>query len=207
MIELDHLVYGVPDLLEGVRQFAAAAGIELILGGRHVGLGTANYLVGLGAGAYLEIIGPDPDATGTPPSYAFGVDTLRQPTLLTWSVRRPNLDEAITAARGRGYDPGDAVEMARRAGSGELLQWRLTPNTIDSTGGTVPFLIDWGQSTHPTVHPLPRLNLTQLALRSPDPERISSHLTALGIAMAVEYAERAAVRATLGTPNGTVSLT
>jgi hypothetical protein len=26
-------------------------------------MGTANFLIGLGAGAYLEIIGPDPDQT------------------------------------------------------------------------------------------------------------------------------------------------
>lgn len=44
---LDHLVYVVPDLDAGVARFAEATGVQPVYGGAHVGLGTANYLVGL----------------------------------------------------------------------------------------------------------------------------------------------------------------
>lgn len=205
-IEFDHLVYGVPDLLVGVRQFAAATGVEPAVGGRHAGLGTANYLVRLGAAAYLEIIGPDPEAPDALPPYLFGVDTLQRPALLTWCARTKDLDGCLAVARNRGYDPGDAIEMSRQTGTGELLRWRLTPNTINNAGGTVPFLIDWGQSTHPAVNEMPELDLAAFTVHSPDPERIGRQLKALGFPVVVDYAPRSGVRAVLGTPNGTVSL-
>lgn len=204
--ELDHLVYGVPDLLEGVRVFAAATGVEPVVGGRHTGLGTANFLVGLGARAYLEIIGPDPKTPDARPPFLFGIDTVRAPALLTWCVRPKVLDRCIADARNRGYDPGAAVEMSRLSASGEVLRWRLTPDTIKETGGTVPFLIDWGRSTHPAENAIPLLHLAAFTVHSPTPGRTGQRLAALGIAVDVERAGRAAVRAVLDTPNGPVAL-
>lgn len=77
--ELDHLVYAVPDLAAGVITFAEATGVTPVAGGSHPG-GTANYLVGLGPAAYLEIIGPDPAVPGARPR-AFGLETLTVPRL------------------------------------------------------------------------------------------------------------------------------
>jgi hypothetical protein len=62
--------------------------------------GTANYLIGLGATADLEIIGPDPDAE-RPPRW-FGLEQLRTPRLLTWAVHPADLDACIRAARTAG---------------------------------------------------------------------------------------------------------
>jgi hypothetical protein len=205
-VRLDHLVYGVPDLLDGVTRFFATTGVEPVAGGRHPGRGTANYLVGLGAAAYLEIIGPDPAAPDPERPRAFGVDGIRQPRLLTWCVRPGDLDACIAVARSRGYDPGDATEMSRRSVTGELLRWRLTPDTITDTGGTVPFLIDWAQSRHPTASVLPQLELAAFTLHSPDPARISERLSALGFASAVDPAGVPGLTAVLRTSNGTVTL-
>lgn len=206
-VELDHLVYGVPDLLDGVRRFAAATGVQPVVGGRHVGLGTANHLVRLGTLAYLEIIGPDPQAPDAPTPYAFGVDTLTQPELLTWCVGTEDLDGRIALARTHGYDPGDAVEMSRVTGTGEVLSWRLTPNTIRDTGGAVPFLIDWGESTHPSANDMPQLELAEFAVLSPSVDDTGQQLEALGVAVVVEHSATPRVRAVLDTPNGTLALT
>lgn len=204
--ELDHLVYGVPDLLSGVREFAEATGVEPVVGGRHAGLGTANYLVRLGAYAYLEIIGPDPQSPGAPTPYLFGVDTLAAPALLTWCARTKDIDHRIALARDQGYDPGDAIEMSRVTGTGDVLRWRLTPNTIQDTAGTVPFLIDWGQSTHPTASDLPQLELADFAVLSPSVDITAGQLVALGVSVAVEYSSTARVRAVLDTPRGPITL-
>jgi hypothetical protein len=203
---MDHLVYGVPRLLDGVRQFVAATGAEPTPGGRHLGRGTANYLVGLGGATYLEIIGPDPAAPDPVRPRWFGLDVLQRPGLLTWCVRPDDFEGCIAAARRRGYDPGDAVEMSRRASTGELLQWRLTPDTVQETGGTVPFLIDWGRSRHPTANRLPQVELDAFTVHSPNPDLVRARLDALGLAVVVEHAERPGLSAVLGTVEGTVVL-
>lgn len=60
-LPLDHLVLGVPDLEEGVANFARRTRLSPVFGGRHP-TGTADYLVKLGSSAYLEILGLMPDA-------------------------------------------------------------------------------------------------------------------------------------------------
>jgi integrase len=44
-------------------------------------MGTANFLIGLGAGAYLEIIGPDPDQPQPVGGRWFGIDRLTAPRI------------------------------------------------------------------------------------------------------------------------------
>lgn len=205
-LDFDHLVYGVPDLLAGVEQFTVATGVTPVRGGRHAGYGTANYLVGLGHGRYLEIIGVDPDARDTPPRRFFGIDPARPARLLTWAVRTDDIDLAVDTARQDGYDPGEPVEMSRRTADGELLRWRLTPDTVETTGGLVPFLIDWGESLHPTRNRPPELGLASLTLSGPNPSRTGRDLAALGVRLPVDDAPQPGMRAVLTTPNGTVIL-
>lgn len=57
---LDHLALAGPDLDLLVAEFAERSGVTPVRGGSHTGLGTANFLVGLGGGAHLEFIRPDP---------------------------------------------------------------------------------------------------------------------------------------------------
>jgi hypothetical protein len=202
---LDHLVYGVPDLLEGVRRIRELTGVDPARGGRHERLGTANYLLGLGDDAYLEIIGPDPQGA-TPPGW-FGLAHLAAPRLLTWAVRPADLDACANAARAAGYDPGPATAMSRRTASGELLSWRLTPDTVRSTGGVAPFLIDWGGSRRPSDSVQPPLRLLALTGLSATPDLTRAQLAALGVdAVEVESASRTGLRCVLETPLGPIAL-
>lgn len=200
----DHLVYGVPDLLAGVRQLQQLTGVEPVPGGRHSGQGTANYLIGLGPTAYLEIIGPDPDGQG-PPRW-FGLDQLREPRLLTWAVRPDDLDACIAKARAAGYDPGAAQAMSRRTKTGELLSWRLTRDTVNDLDGVVPFLIGWGLSRHPASNPLPQVQLTNFMVRTPIPIPTRARLEALGAVANVEYAAEPGLRCELDGLSGLVTL-
>lgn len=202
---LDHLVYGVTDLRAGVEQFHALTGARPVAGGRHEQHGTANYLLGLGTGAYLEIIGPDPDA-GRPPGL-FGLDRLREPRLLTWAVRPPDLDACVAASRAAGYDPGEPASMSRRTGDGALLAWRLTADTVAETGGVVPFLIDWTGSPLPSDSGLPQVGLHAFTVHTPDPERSQHQLAALGVTdVPVESAATAGLSCMLDCPTGRISL-
>ena len=204
---LDHLVYAVPDLAAAVDRWHEQTGLLPAAGGRHLGLGTRNYLVRLGPTAYLEIIGIDvehPPGPGAP--VPFGVDRIDAPQLLTWAVHPPDIDEALAAYAGAGAELGPARAMSRRTPSGEVLQWRLATTVPLPFGGVVPFLIDWGSATHPASDPaLPTAHLVALSAAHPDPPAVQRVLSAAGLALDVTAGPVGLV-ATLDTPRGLVTV-
>ncbi|MFD7433170.1 VOC family protein [Streptomyces sp. NPDC059861] len=176
---LDHLVLATPDLAATVAEFARRTGVTPVTGGSHVGLGTRNYLVGLGGTGYLEIIGPDPEQSTPGGPRPFGVDELPAPRTLTWAISPPDLDAAVASARARGYDPGTPRAMSRRTPDGTLLRWRLTDGAAAHPSGLVPFLIDWSAARHPSATGLPVTPLLSLTATAPDPAEIRPLLAAL----------------------------
>jgi hypothetical protein len=176
---LDHLVYATPDLEGSVRHVADLTGVQPVEGGRHVGGGTRNYLLGLGGLRYLEIVGPDPDQPGPAQSLPLGIGDL-----VAWAARTDDIDAQVARARQRGYDPGPVEPMSRSTPAGETVSWRLTVrhDTV------VPFLIDWGTTPHPSRN-LPVATLTSFAGTHPDPTRMSAALAALGVELAVSHGE------------------
>lgn len=200
---LDHLVHAVPDLLAGVAEFADRTGVRPVPGGSHPG-GTANYLVRFGPTSYLEIIGSDPASDVRP--RAFGLETLTEPRLAAWAVHPGNIDRVVKVARERGYDPGDVQPLSRRTPSGELLEWRLTGRDDPAAIRPVPFLIDWGGTTHPAASDLPVVGLASFAAVHPDPDALRRDLAALDVELDVSEGPEVALRAVLDTPRGPVTL-
>jgi hypothetical protein len=210
---IDHIVWAVPVLADGVAEFERQTGIRPVMGGSHVGLGTANYLVGLGRGAYLEIIGPDPDQPHPEQPRPFEIDDLTAPRVVTWCVRPPDLDAAVAAARARGYDPGPPRAMSRRTTQGTLLTWRLTPGAAagadgrsasSRADGLVPFLIDWGTTAHPTSGVMPTIPLVSFEGEHPEPDDVRARLAALDVDLAVRPAPQPRLLVTLQCPTGSV---
>lgn len=207
---LDHLVYAVPDLAAGVAEIERLTGVRAVEGGRHVGLGTRNHLLalhgdGLGEAAYLEIIGPDPDQDDPAGPRPFGIDELTAGRLVTWAIRPPDFDDALATAIRHGYDQGEPREMSRATPEGELLTWRLTPGD-PAGGGLVPFLIDWGETTHPTARPMPELRLTGFGGVHPDPAAIRRSLAALDVTLDVAEGAAPALTAVVEGPAGSAQL-
>ncbi len=203
---IDHIVLAVPDLADGVAEFQRRTGIRPVRGGSHVGLGTANYLVGLGSGAYLEIVGPDPDQPDAAQPRPFGIDHLTASRVVTWCIRPADFDGAIATAKARGYDPGPPRAMSRRTSQGTLLAWRLTLGAADPVDGLVPFLIDWGTTAHPSTGIMPTLPLGSLAGEHPEPVGVRARLTALDVDLAVAPGLRPRLLVTLQCPTGPVVL-
>jgi hypothetical protein len=214
---LDHLVFATPDLAATVDWFIGATGVVPAEGGRHLGRGTRNLLVGLGraegtpAGrvgtSYLELIGPDrehpADPGGRPP---FGIGTLHSPRLVTWAVHPADPDAAVAAAAQAGVHLHELRPMSRRTPSGVLLSWRLTAADPMPFEGVLPFVIDWGDTPHPATDPaLPRVDLIGFTGTHPDPTATAAALAALGVHLPVAPGV-AGLTAVLAGPGGRITL-
>jgi hypothetical protein len=198
---VDHLVYAVPDLDAGVAELQDKLRLTLSPGGPHIGLGTRNLLANLGGGAYLEVIGPDPDQPKPEQPRPFGIDDLAAPRLVAWAIRVENISEVVDRARIRGYDPGPVTAMSRRRPDGVLLEWQLTP----PVAGVLPFLIDWGTTPHPSADAVQGAVLERLSISGYRKEDVYKGLKALGLDFAVGYGPPG-LAAEIRTPDGEVVL-
>lgn len=203
---LDHLVLAAPDLAAAVATFTARTGVAPAAGGSHLGLGTANYLVGLGGAAYLELIGPDPAQPDPDQPRPFGIDELDAPRIVTWAMRTDDLDRLVREARDGGYDVADPKAMSRRTAAGELLEWRLAWGPPGYGDGLVPFLIDWGTTPHPTSRALPTTPLVEWYATHPDPASVRPALAALRADLRIQIADHVSITAVVEGTDGPVAI-
>lgn len=208
--QIDHLVLAGTDLAALVADVADRFDSTPVPGGPHPGRGTRNELVGLGAGRYLELIGPDPDQPPPAGPRQFGIDAITEPTLVAWCARptRP-LADIVAEASTAGFDLGPLASMSRQRPDGVLLQWQLTfPQLATPDEGTMPFLIDWGDSLHPSATLPAGVELLDLTLGNPDPDRLRTVLAIVGDfpEVTVVPASRPTLHALLRTPSGEVDL-
>lgn len=198
-MQIDHLVYAVPDLRAGIEQLNRRLGVRAQLGGRHIGLGTHNALLALGPRTYLEIIAPDPQQPEPSMPRPFGVGSVIHAGLVGWALAVDDIEAAVAAARDRGYDPGEVVDLQREGAAGTL-RWQLTSNAM--RGGLVPFLISWGETPHPATSAPEGLLLDDLRLEHPDPAQLTVPLAALDADVQIARRSAPALLATIDGPNG-----
>lgn len=204
-LELDHLVYAVPDLDRAVADLAKRLSVKPSPGGSHRGRGSRNALLSLGARSYIEVIGPDPDQPDPPQPRPFGIDALAAPRLVTWAIAEPQLERRIEAAAKRGYAAGSVFPLSRDLPDGTHLEWRVARPEPRGGDGLVPFLIDWGDCPHPAQSSAPGCSLANLHGEHPDPDAVRALLDALGVDLELRRGEAALV-ALLDTPSGRVEL-
>ncbi|RBQ15585.1 VOC family protein [Spongiactinospora rosea] len=201
---LDHLVYATPDLDATVAELADRLGVRAAEGGRHLGYGTRNRLIGLGGRRYLEIVGPDPEQPAPAGGRWFGVDALAGPSLTTWAALATDIEEQAGKARAEGYDLGEVLEMSRAsANGGAILEWRLTP---PRAGSLVPFLIQWGSTAHPGASGLPPVRLVSFAAGHPSPASVRDDLAMVGVTLDVFPSARPMLVAVIEGRHGPVRL-
>ncbi|MFT3854567.1 MAG: VOC family protein [Ilumatobacteraceae bacterium] len=204
---LDHLVLATTDLAGTTAAIGEAIGITPSQGGRHVGVGTANTLLSFGDGSYLEVIGPDPTQGDVTAARPFGIDGLGDDArLVTFALRVDGIDAVIARARSIGHDPGDARAMQRATPDGGLLSWKLTSPPAWA-GGALPFLIDWGDTTHPSTTSAGGASLSGFGIGHPEPSRIDEVLATLGFDAPVTQADVPTLRAVIAGPAGSMPLT
>ena len=204
---IDHLVLATPEVDATVDWLAGHVGLRPAAGGRHPTLGTRNALLGLGGGAYLEVIGIDPDAPCAPERRRpFGLDRIDRPRLAAWAAGVDDIDRRVAFARAAGYDPGPVQPMSRRLPDGGELHWRLTPPGADPVE-VVPFLIEWaGGARHPSTTAPAGCRLVSFTAGHPAPDAVAATLVALTLSMTVSVADAPQLVAVVEGPGGTVEL-
>jgi hypothetical protein len=203
---IDHIVYGVLDLASGVADLERRLGVRATPGGKHLGRGTHNALLGLGGEAYLEIIARDPDQQPSPARLHFDLHELAEPKLVGWAVRTHGIDGFVERARRAGYDPGAVEDMSRTRPDGARLSWRVAQGPPAGRDLVVPFVIDWLDTPHPFASVPGGVTLARLSAVHPDPESVRPALDALGAAITVVDGAEPALVAVLDTPRGRVEL-
>ncbi len=204
---IDHLIYATPDLEQTVKELGDALGVAPQPGGKHLGFGSRNALVALGAGAYLEIVGSDPEGDAPPEGRLFGLDGLAAPRLAAWcaSPAAP-LEKIVARGLANGYDPGEILEMSRARPDGVMLRWRMTSARSPREGGALPFFIDWGENEHPARALTPGLRLAAFGVLHPEPRRIRALLSIFDESVTVERAAEPGLEARIEGPSGTLHL-
>jgi len=205
-LELDHLIVAGPDLAALIAAFERLTGARAAPGGRHLGQGTHNALVGLGPGRYLELLAPDPEQSEG--DFRAGIAHLTVPALHTWCARAGGADGVADRIAAAGLAPR-RLPMSRQRPDGVTLRWELVFADGHPYGGLLPFFIDWQGSPHPSGQLAPQLSCAGLTLAHPDPEGLRGALDALGALPAdvrIERADAPALTATwLGTTGATSS--
>ena len=201
---VDHLILGVRDLEEGIRQFEARTGVRPAIGGEHPGRGTRNALASLGDGHYVEILAPQAGAPGSE-----RVDALRGLADLTpvgWAVAVRDLESARARLGAAGFTLSDVMPGSRARPDGSLLEWRTFEVAKPPIAGA-PFFIRWGdRATHPSEDSPAGCRLERLRVVTPGADDLRRMLAVLPLDVAVEKGGRGGLDITLRCPTGTVTL-
>lgn len=203
---VDHLVWGGQSLEREIERLELRTGVRAGPGGRHPGEGTRNALLRIGPGRYLELIAPDPSQAAPSHPRWFGLDHLATPRLITWAAKSDDVNQRAAAARAGGIELGAVRRGRRKLGDGQVISWQLTYPNIQLGSGLVPFLIDWGQSRHPSQTAPGGVQLVDLWAEHPDPSRILGMLRHLGLELRVIPGALPALIALFDTPRGRVEL-
>lgn len=174
---IDHMTITAPSLAVGVEYVREVLGVTAQPGGEHPRMGTHNCFVKLGKKVYLEIIAVNPRAPAPNRPRWFQLDdAVRTPRLATWIART---DDVRAAAHISPIALGKVEPMSRGSFS-----WLITIPEDGSLPlqGVAPTLIEWPAGIHPT-ETLTDLGCTLVRLQGfhPDPEKVSSVLSAIGL--------------------------
>jgi len=202
---IDHLMWGVPDLGEGIAEAGRLFGVTATPGGAHPGLGTRNALVGLADGRYLEIIAPDP-AQSLAGTFGAALADLSHPALVTWALGNRELSATAKLLGAAGLKVRGPVRTRRTTPTGERLEWDLLFAGGHAFGALFPFFIDWRDCRHPSLSLVSAGSLEALSIECPYAAELGALLGEVDLPLLVVEGDEPSLRATIETAHGPVVL-
>ena len=216
---IDHLVVAATDLAEGAAWCEATLGVRPGPGGEHPLMGTHNLLLRVATvnypRAYLEILAIQPGRASQRARRWFDMDdeslrdALRRdgPRLVHFVASVPDVTASVASLKELGHDRGEALRASRMTPRG-LLEWQITLRDDGQRlmHGTLPTLIQWGE-THPaSALPDSGVTLQALCAYAPEPASLEHAYRAIGLQGATVKAGDTNLCAVLDTPRGRVRL-
>ena len=110
----------------------------------------------------------------------------------------PSLEQAI--------DRLEVRNGRRQQSNGQVLSWQFTYPDLRAGDGLVPFLIDWGDTPHPSQATPQGCTLLNLRAEHPRPETVLPLLRALAVELPVTMAPAPALVALIRCPAGEIEL-
>lgn len=147
MARLDHIMYAVSHLQDGIDELQKLTGVTAEFGGTHPGNGTCNALLSLGHSQYLEIIAPDTDQDLTG-NLGEELKNHNLSGIRTWAVAVTDFS-SITPVLEESSFESSVVNMNRTRPDGVRLDWQILFVHGHPFGLYMPFFIDWLGSPHP----------------------------------------------------------
>jgi hypothetical protein len=202
--DVDHIVWACRDLSAGIDEIEAMTGVRAQAGGKHSKLGTHNALIHIGNRSYLEIVAPDPDQPGGP--WSRSLQNLAGPGVLHWVIARSHLEAYAKGLDGLIGGANEVIRVSRQHPTLGLLEWKLLMLPKHDFGCLVPFLIDWGDSTHPTETLERRCTLNRIRITSPELAELMKVGAWLGTDASYSDGHEPKLKFLIDTPNGRVTL-
>lgn len=202
---IDHLVYATPDLDRGIAEIEKLLGVRATPGGKHPGRGTKNAFIALGPNSFLEIVAPDPDQPPAQNPRPF-FKSLTKSRLVRWFINSRDVGHDRDDALTKGVPYGEVKPGSRQRPDGIQVSWQFTDPAKPVADGVVPFIIEWGDTPHPSHTAAIGATLISLRAEHPDPRYAKRLLLALGLKLPVKKANRPALIATIEGPRGRVEL-
>lgn len=216
---IDHLVVAAVNLDEGAAWCEATLGVRPGPGGEHPLMGTHNLLLRVATvnypRAYLEILAIQPGRTSQRSPRWFDLDddavrdALRRegPRLLHFVASVPDVASSVAALKDAGHDRGEPLRASRMTPRG-LLEWQITLREDGQRllHGTLPTLIQWGD-THPaSALPESGITLQALCAYAPAPATLERAYRAIGLQGVTVKTGATNLCAVLDTPRGRIRL-
>lgn len=204
---LDHLIWIVPDLAEGRREFEALTGVGSVLGGITPGRASEhNALVSLGDGAYLEIFSPRVAMTSG--RWLDLVNQSGRPQIASYVLQ---VDDGFKALQknipGAGLKGTVPRAMGRERPDGVQMKWTLLNVSGSKVDNSLPFFIDWlGSKPHPSEDSPTGVKLRRFELGHPEAGELRRIFQALEIDLPVVSSDKPSFAAYLDSPKGPVVL-
>ena len=203
---IDHLVFTASNLEQGMDHIEELLGVRPIVGGQHPNFGTHNALLSLGPQTYLEVIAPDPALAIPDNGLLFEKYFNKSPQLARWVLRVESIEQLSDKLRANGYDLGSVEQGSRRTPEGTILSWKLTNPYIIPLDGSIPFLINWGNTPHPAAGNPVGGKLVNFYIEHPNPDEVKNVLTELNVDIKVHKSVTPRLVAEIETEAGVIKL-
>ena len=206
MMQVDHFIVAISDLLLGMQQIEELTGVRPVVGGKHPGAGTQNALIALGERQYLEILAPQTDVE-LPESVTWLLE-LTELTPMGFAVSTSDAALAVQQLQDNGYTTSTPNAGSRARPDGATLEW-TSMNITEPTAVGMPFFIEWGaDSPHPATTSPQGCLLQSLKVATPEHDELSRLFEVLELDVAVEggTTPEATYEAVIECPNGNVVL-